>query len=392
MDLRSHFVLAASSPGANVSQLCREYGVSRTNGYKWIRRFQMEGQAGLEDRSRRPKTLSGIGGEVVLRIIELRRRYPKWGPKKLRQLLLRSAARDDAPSAKTIARVLDRAGEPRVRKPRRRVRVVLREHEPLVADEPNDVWTADFKGWWRTRDGKRFEPLTIRDTFSRYVLCLEMLGSTRADVVKPAFERLFDSCGLPRVIRVDNGSPFACTSAPAGLSQLSAWWTSLGIRVSFSRPAHPQDNGAHERMHADVAAQLEADPADSLDVQQRAADRWRAEFNEVRPHEAIGMRTPSQLYVRSTRRYKGIQPPRYHANCAVRRVSGSGCVRYLGKSLFISESLIGHDLALRPTRSGRIAARFYELDLGLFDLASAPLHNPRRLIPLDQLPKRATSP
>ena len=155
MDLRSHFVLAASSPGANVSQLCREYGVSRTNGYKWIRRFQMEGQAGLEDRSRRPKTLSGIGGEVVLRIIELRRRYPKWGPKKLRQLLLRSAARDDAPSAKTIARVLDRAGEPRVRKPRRRVRVVLREHEPHVADAPNDVWTADFKGWWRTRDGKR---------------------------------------------------------------------------------------------------------------------------------------------------------------------------------------------------------------------------------------------
>ena len=381
MDLRNQFVLAAAAPGANISQLCREHGVSRTNGYKWIRRFQAQGLAGLADKSRRPKTISGIDGEFVMRIIELRRRYPKWGAKKLRQILLRLPDRLEVPSAKTIARVLDRAGEPRVRKPRRRLRVVLREHQPLVANAPNDVWTVDFKGWWRTRDGKRFEPLTVRDAFSRYVLCLEMLGSTRADVVKPAFERLFDSCGLPRVIRVDNGAPFACTSAPAGLSQLSAWWTSLRIRVSFSRPAHPQDNGAHERMHNDVADQLEADPADSLEVQQRAAAIWRAEFNEVRPHEAIAMRTPAQLYVRSSRRYTGIQPPRYPASYGVRRVSSKGCVRYLGKAVFISESLIGHDLAIRSTQRGRIAVRFYDLNLGLFDLASAPFHAPRRLDP-----------
>ena len=387
MDLRNEFVLAATSPGANISQLCREYGISRTNGYKWMRRFQLEGQSGLDDKSRRPKTISGLDGELVLRIIELRRRYPKWGAKKLRQILLRSPDRVEAPSAKTIARVLDRAGEPRVRKPRRRLRVVLREHQPLVANAPNDVWTVDFKGWWRTRDGRRFEPLTVRDAFSRYVLCLELLGSTRADVVKPAFERLFESCGLPRVIRVDNGAPFACTSAPAGLSQLSAWWTSVGIRVSFSRPAHPQDNGAHERMHLDVADQLEADPADSLEVQQRAASKWRVEFNEVRPHEAIAMQTPAQLYVRSSRRHAGIQPPRYPTSYAVRRVSSKGCVRYMGKAVFISESLIGHDLGIRRTQRGRIAVRFYDLDLGFFDLASAPLHGPRRLIPLDRLPK-----
>jgi len=387
MDLRNQFVLAATAPGANISQLCREHSVSRTNGYKWIRRFQAEGQAGLDDKSRRPKTISGIDGEFVLRIIELRRRYPKWGAKKLRQILLRSPDHVEVPSAKTIARVLDRAGEPRVRKPRRRLRVVLREHQPLVANAPNDVWTVDFKGWWRTRDGRRFEPLTVRDAFSRYVLCLEMLGSMRADVVKPAFERLFDSCGLPHVIRVDNGAPFACTSAPAGLSQLSAWWTSLGIRVSFSRPAHPQDNGAHERMHLDVADELEADPADGLEVQQRAAAKWRAEFNEVRPHEAIAMRTPAQLYVRSSRRYTGIQPPRYPASYGVRRVSSKGCVRYMGKAVFISESLIGHELGIRRTQRGHIAVRFYDLNLGLFDLASAPFHAPRRLIPLDQLPK-----
>ena len=387
MDLRSRFVLAATSPGANVSQLCREFGISRTNGYKWMRRFRLEGQAGLEDRSRRPKTNCGIDGEIVLRILELRRRHA-WGAKKLRSLLLRSLHPSETPSVKTIGRILDRAGEPRIRKPRRRLRVVVRQHQVLEAKAPNDVWTIDFKGWWRTKDGKRFEPLTVRDAFSRYVLCLQMLGSTRAAVVKPAFERLFESFGLPRVIRVDNGSPFACTSAPAGLSQLSAWWTSLGIRVSFSRPAHPQDNGAHERMHADVAAEMEADPADSLELQQRAADRWRSDFNDVRPHEALAMRTPSDLYRPSARRYRGIRPTRYPAHYAVRRVTSSGCVHYLGRLVFISESLIGHDLAVRKTKRGNLAIRFYDLDLGLFDLASAPRHHPPRLIPLHQLPAR----
>jgi transposase InsO family protein len=393
MDLRSEFVLAATSPGANLSQLCREFGISRTNGYKWIGRFKTEGEAGLEDRSRRPKTIAGTDGEIVLRVIEMRRRYTRWGPKKLRQLLLRSGSPSEVPSAKTIARILDRAGEPRVRKPRRKLRVVLRELQPLLAHAPNDVWTVDFKGWWRTRDGRRFEPLTVRDAFSRYVLCLKMLSSMKSAVVKPAFEELFERCGLPTVIRVDNGSPFACTSAPAGLSQLSAWWTSLGIRVSFSRPAHPQDNGAHERMHFDVADQLEAEPADSLDVQQRAADRWRVEFNQVRPHEALGMRTPAQLYSRSPRRYRGIRPPRYPASYGVRRVNRNGCVHYMGKTVFITESLVGHDVAVRRTRRGRLAIRFYDLSLGLFDLAAAPPHHSPRFIPLNQLPspKRATS-
>jgi transposase InsO family protein len=390
MDLRRRFVLAATAPSANVSQLCREYGISRTNGYKWIRRFQREGEPGLEEKSRRPKRIAGTDGEVVLQIIELRRQYPKWGAKKIRQLLLRKVSVDETPSVKTIARILDRAGEPRVRRKRTRLRVILREHQPLVAKTSNDVWTVDFKGWWRTRDRRRFEPLTVRDAFSRYVLCIEMLGSIRADLVKPAFERLFEHCGLPRTIRVDNGAPFACTSAPAGLSKLSAWWTSVGITVSFGRPAHPQDNAAHERMHADVAGELEAHPEDSLSVQQLAADRWRTEFNEVRPHEALEMKTPAELYVRSPRRYRGIQSPRYPANYAVRRVDRNGCVRYFGRVVFISESLVGYDLALRRTRSDRLSARFYDLDIGLFDLASAPRHHRPRLIPLHHLPTLKT--
>lgn len=386
MDLRREFVLAAAAPGTNVAQLCRDFGISRNNAYKWLGRYRREGQAGLEDRSRRPLSCAGTSGETVLRLIELRRQYPKWGPKKL-ALLLRKSGHADVPSVKTVGRILDRAGEPRVRKFRRKLRLVLRHPEELDVNAPNDVWTVDFKGWWRTVDGRRFEPLTVRDAFSRYVLCLEMLGSMSASVVKPAFERLFQAHGLPRVIRVDNGAPFACISAPAGLSRLSAWWTSLGIRVSFSRPAHPQDNGSHERMHADVAAELEADPEASGKLQQRAADRWRQEFNEVRPHEAIGMKTPSELFVRSPRRYRGVRAAAYPATYAVRRVTRQGCVRYAGRVVFISESIAGFDVALRRTRLGHLKVRFYELDLGSFHSAAAPLNHRPRLIPTHQIPK-----
>ena len=385
MELRKEFVLAAKAPGANIAQLCQDFGISRTNGYKWLKRYDAQGAAGLEDKSRRPRTSAATSGEVVLQLIDLRRRYPKWGPKKLRVLLATSGL-TDLPSVKTIQRILERAGEPRVRPPRRKLRLVLRSHQKLTVEAPNDVWTVDFKGWWRTVDGRRYEPLTVRDAFSRYVLCLQMLASTRAEVVKAAFERLFQAFGLPAVIRVDNGSPFACTSAPAGLSRLSAWWTSLGIRVSFSRPAHPQDNGGHERMHADVASDLELEPADSQASQQRAADRWRTEFNEVRPHEALAMKTPASMYKRSKRPYRGVRLPAYPAGFAVRRVTRNGCVRYGDRTVFISESVASYDVAIRKTKQGRIKVLFYSLCLGLFDLAAAPHHHRPRLVALHQIP------
>lgn len=387
MDLRREFVLAASAPNANVMQLCRDFGISRNNGYKWIRRFETQGELGLKDQSRRPRKTSGISGETVLRLIELRHQYPKWGAKKLQALLVSGGHEGAPPSTKTIARILDRAGEPRVRRFRRRLRLVLREHQDLQVDGPNDVWTVDFKGWWRTRDGKRFEPLTVRDAFSRYVLCLRMLSSMAAEAVKPAFQRLFQARGLPKVIRVDNGAPFACTSAPAGLSRLSAWWTSLGVRVSFSRPAHPQDNGSHERMHADMANEMEADPAGTPKAQQQIADRWRQQFNDVRPHEAIGMKTPADLYRPSSQRYRGVRLPLYPCNHAVRRVTRLGCVHYAGKTIFVSESVSGFEVGVRKTRQGRLAVQFYGLNLGTFELEAAPLHHRPPLIPSHLIPK-----
>lgn len=387
VDLRREFVLAARTPDANISQLCRDFGISRNNGYKWLRRYEVEGLPGLQDRSRRPQNVAGTDGETVLRLIELRREHPKWGPKKLQKLLLRQAPHVGVPNVKTIGRILDRAGEPRVRRPRRRLRLVLRPRQKLEASAPNEAWTVDFKGWWRTVDGRRYEPLTVRDAFSRCVLCFQMLRSMAAEVVMPVFVRLFERFGLPSVIHVDNGAPFACTAAPAGLSRLSAWWTALGIRVAFSRPAHPEDNGGHERMHADIAAELEADPADSLALQQLAADRWREEFNEVRPHEAIGMRTPSELYARSSRQYRGIRPPSYLRDSAVRRVTRNGCVRYAGNMVFVSQSVAGYDVAVRLTRSHRLRVQFYDLDLGTFDVAHAPVQHRPRLIPLTHLPQ-----
>jgi putative transposase len=383
VDLRKQFVLAALADGANVAALCREFGISRTNGYKWLARFKVQGEAGLEPRSRRPLRSSSLDGETVLRILELFHRY-RWGPKKLHGLLQREPRVSRVPSVKTIARVLDRAGLPKLRPPRRRIRLAIRRREVLFAKAPNEVWTVDFKGWWRTRNGKLFEPLTVRDDFSRFVLCLRMLRSKSASQVKAAFEDLFLSCGLPSAIRVDNGSPFACTSAPAGLSRLSAWWVSLGIRVSFSRPACPQDNGGHERMHADIAADLEASPADTLVLQQQAADEWRKTFNNVRPHEALAMQTPAEVYRRSARSFVGIRPPRYPASFAYRLVSKNGCIRYAGKDLFISESLIGHEIGVRRQGQRFVLARFYDLQLGSFDLISAPPHRSPRLFPAPQ--------
>jgi len=214
-----------------------------------------------------------------------------------------------------------------------------------------------------------------------------MLPSLAATAVKPAFERLFQAKGLPKVIRVDNGAPFACTSAPAGLSRLSAWWTSLGIRVSFSRPAHPQDNGSHERMHADMAGEMEADPAQSPKVQQRIADRWREEFNTVRPHEAIGMKTPADLYSRSPRRYRGVRLPAYPPNQSVRPVSAHGALSFEGKIVFVSESVGGFEVGVRKLRSGRLAVQFYDVNLGTFDLGASPRHLRPPLIPSHQIPK-----
>ena len=304
MSEKMEFVDRAMKRGARVSTLCREYGISRETGYTWINRFKKEGPEGLEERSRRPQgTPLATAEELVAAILALREAYPRRGPKKLVVFLQRKFGAN-APSVATVARVLKRFGMVRQRSrfPRGMSTV---EHAPKVrAASPNEVWTVDFKGWWRARDTERCEPLTVRDAFSRFVLAVTVMQSTSLDGVRRVFDALFKKHGVPRAIQCDNGTPFINVNARGGLTRLAAWWVSLGIRVVRSRPGCPQDNGGHERMHRDMRADVQAFPASSRVAEQRACDRWRIEFNRVRPHEALGGKTPAEVYTNSVRRLR----------------------------------------------------------------------------------------
>ena len=372
MKLREEFVLKALEPNANVAELCREYRISRKTGYKWLTRFHQRGMAGLEDLSRRPhRSPLRASGEMVLEVVRLRTERPRWGPKKLRAVLLRQFRRSKVPSVRTIARIVDRAGlvtPQRVRHPELRDRPT--DAPEVAVQGPNDLWTVDFKGWWRSQDGDRCEPLTVRDAFSRFVLSAKLLPGNTTEHVRAAFERLFEQFGLPAAVQVDNGSPFASTRARGGLTTLSAWWVSLGIRFVRGRPCHPEDNGGHERMHFDLRFDVEDKRARSVDRQQHLLDAWVHDFNHVRPHEALGQRTPAQLYVRSVRPFREPLPPLYPPSFTARRVAGDGTIKFGGHRLRIGQGLRGLLVGVRQLDQRRLQVRFYDLDLGEVDVST----------------------
>ena len=367
MSQKLEFVERAMKPGARVSVLCREYGISRETGYKWLKRFQREGAEGLEERSRRPRASPlATAEEVVAAIIELRERYPRRGPKKM-FVLLRNKLGASAPSVATIARVLKRFGMVRRRSRFGRAVSLVEKRPQTRATAPNEIWTVDFKGWWRSKDGQRCEPLTVRDAFSRFVLAIAVLASTSMTEVRRVFEALFKKYGVPQAIHVDNGVPFINVQARGGLTRLSAWWISLGICVVRSRPGCPQDNGAHERMHRDMRTDLQAFPAGSRLAEQRACDRWRVEFNRVRPHEALGGKTPSELYTPSQRRpvkTKFLYPPDW----IVRTVTDAGALNVSWVQLQAGLALAHERVALQPLGGTCYRMWFRDLDLGTVDL------------------------
>ena len=233
---------------------------------------------------------------------------------------------------------------------------------------PNDVWTVDFKGWWLLRSGQRCEPLTVRDAFSRYVLALRLPEASTTAAVKTEFERLFELYGVPNVIKSDNGSPFASSHAVLGLSRLSAWWVSLGIELDRSRPAHPQDNGAHERLHLDIEREIAAHVATDRAAQQAACDLWREEFNQHRPHEALGGRCPAQVYQKSSRPYS-TEPVQlvYGAGFFTRRIAANGTLSWRRHNVFVSGALAGCDVGLRRAELGRFEVWLNYLLLGTID-------------------------
>jgi putative transposase len=369
MSLKLEFVERASKPGARIAPLCRQYGISRETGYKWLGRFKRDGYAGLDEESRRPKSSPlATAEELVMAILQAREAHPAWGPKKVRHLLT-PKFKDQTPSLSTVVRVLKRFGL--VRRRRKTPQRSVVERAPNVpVKAPNELWTVDFKGWWRTLDRRRCEPLTVRDAFSRYVLAMHVMRhGPDLEEVKAIFVALFRKHGLPAAIQCDNGVPFINTRARGGLTRLSVWWISLGIRVVRSRLGCPQDNGAHERMHRDVAEQLQAYPAESRAAEQRACGRWRQEFNHVRPHEALGGKVPAELYRTSERRALRPSAWLYPPGWTVRFASTTGIISIEDQKYTTTRALAGERVALEPLGDLRYRLWFRNVDLGELVLA-----------------------
>lgn len=352
LEARQRFVRTALRGFKSVAQLCREARISCKTGFKWLRRFRASGGPGLRDRSRRPThsprrtTLRWL---IAIRV--LRRKHSSWGGKKIYARLRQKHPRARLPKPRTITDWLLRFGgrSPRRNKTRpgpKRTRPAL-----TIPQAANDVWTVDFKGWFRTRDGQRVNPLTVRDLFSRFILGIRLL-SLEHTPVQQYFQALFVRYGQPKVIRVDQGAPFAGVG-PLDLSRLSAWWLRLGIRVEFTRRACPQDNGAHEQMHRIYKADTATPPAATPQAQQRRSTSWTRYYNQQRPHEALGQRMPATLYHKSRRRYRGpLRRLQYPRHWRTRRVSSRGFIHWRGRARGIGRAFDGENIGLKPVRKG----------------------------------------
>lgn len=306
--------------GEKITEISRRHGISRKALYKWIERYEADGRVGLEDASRVPRQHSQAVSELWReRIRGARQTHLRWGAPKI-AWLLGQHYKEQAPSVSTIGRALRDSG---LSQPRRRARK-QGTGDLQQAEHANHVWAIDFKGWCRTGDGVRCEPLTVSDQVTRYLLCCQGLPSTRTELVRPVMERVFQEYGLPERLRSDNGAPFASTGA-CGLTELSVWWIELGIHIERIDPGHPQQNGRHERMHRTLQEATMDPPAATARQQQRRMDAFRREYNEQRPHQALGQQVPAALYGSSPRGYSGfLREPSYAAGWAVRKVFDGG--------------------------------------------------------------------
>jgi transposase InsO family protein len=365
MDERLRFIADCLMKEEPMSVLCEVYGISRKTGYKWLARHRADPAGGLSDRSRAPHSCGWrLDEAIAARVVALRRRRPHWGPRKLLAILARADPGIAWPAASTVGELLRREG---LSMPHRRRRSALTRQAPfLEVRSANDVWCADFKGWFRTADGRRCDPLTISDAHSRYLLECRIVAPTR-EGVRPRFERAFRSFGLPLAIRTDNGPPFASTGA-GGLSRLSVEWVKLGIKLEPIEPGEPQQNGRHERMHRTLKEDTADPPATSPQQQQARFDRFRRRYNHERPHQALDQQPPAQHYTPSPRPYpKHIPEPWYDPDHAVRRVRPTGEIKWGGEFVFIGEALAGEPVGIAETESGDWIVRFASIDLGLIE-------------------------
>ena len=355
-------------------ELCHEFGISEKTGYKWRNRFLDQGYSGLEEESRAPREHPNtIDGDTAAELIRLRLAHPSWGGKKLLALYQRSHPSLPQPSLSSVNRIIEKAG---LLKKKRIHRLSAtsdcpRLNQALKVSGPNDVWCIDFKGWWRS-DGEICEPFTVRDKYSRKVLCVKLMTGKTTEDVRPVMTELFRKYGLPRAIHSDNGAPFAATNGILGLTKLSAWWISLGILPERSLPGCPGQNGSLERMHADIAREIEGRIPGGITANQVALDAWVEEYNAVRPNEAIGMLTPDEVYRPSERKYSGdFDVLEYPPGFLPRKVFKSGEIILNGVRVTIGSSLSGWHVGLRPEKlPGMYDVFLAEFLLGFLDMTS----------------------
>jgi putative transposase len=365
MDQRVAFIADWLRDEWTMTELGVRYGISRKTAYKWVTRYEADPAQGLRVRSRAPHRHGrAVDPAVAAAVLALRQAHPTWGPKKLRVVLQRREPDRTWPAASTLGDLLRRAG---LSQPLRRLRYTVPLTQPLAAARAaNDVWTIDFKGWFRTQDGRRCDPLTVADAWSRYVLCCRITTPSTLGV-RPWLERTFREYGLPRALRSDNGPPFA-TTGPGRLSRLAVWWLKLGIALDRITPGAPQENGRHERFHLTLQQDTTAPPASTPRAQQRRFDTHRRHFNEERPHEALQMRVPAALYHPSPRPYPArLEDPWYDATHQVRRVKANGQIQWRGGLVFLSEAVRGEVVGLAETPQGDWTVRFLDVELGRID-------------------------
>ncbi len=373
MEKRGLFVEQWLTENWTMTELCARHGLSCQAGYNTLARYQREGWKGLEPCSRAPRRHPNqMSAEMEQQIVELRHPHMRWGPRKLKVVLARQQPEMTWPAASTMGELLRREGLVLARRKRRRMDPYT---TPFAsASAPNRVWCGDFKGWDRTQNGERIDPLTITDACTRYLLrcqAVEKMGTARVQAI---FEAAFREYGLPEAIRTDNGAPFAWL-AIAGLSRLALWWMKLDIVPERIQPAHPEQNGRHERMHLTLQQETMTPMAANRRARQRRFDQFRSEYNQQRPHEALHMRTPAHCYTASPRPYPARLPePEYDCSMTVRRVFAGGQFSWQHHEVFVSETLQGERIGLEPIDDRWYTIYFAQFPLGRFDSRTRTVH------------------
>ena len=371
MNEKEKFIDAVIKAEKPFKYICEDFGISEKTGHKWKNRFYEEGKLGLYEKSREAENHpNALPEDTVIAIIQLKTAHPYWGAKKILELFKKSRRNAEVPSLSSVNRILSKANLIK----KRRVKPVStdcrRLHAHIQPQKVNDVWAIDFKGYWRS-DGEICEPFTVRELVSRKILCVKLMQSKSSEAVRAVMTELFKKYGLPKVIRSDNGTPFSSPNGVLSLTSLSAWWITLGITPDRTEKGSPGQNGSLERMHADIAREIEGKVRGGVLANQAVIDAWVEEYNSVRPNEAIGMKTPDEVFIPSERKYIGdYEEIEYPLGFLTRKVTAGGEIVLNSIRIAIGHSLRGLYIGLKPLENNSYEAYLADFILGTVDMNS----------------------